>query len=271
MDRSTSFQTPPEVVGVAPAAGQARRLAPLPCSKEVYPVGFRLGEGGEPARPKVACHYLLENMRRAGVRKVYVVLRDGKWDIPAYLGDGHELDLHLAYLMMRLPHGTPFTLDQAHPFVKDARVVFGFPDILFQPDDAFVRLLEKQRRTGADVVLGLFPAHQPHKMDMVEADAEGRVRSIVIKPAETRLKHTWIIAVWTPTFTEFLHTYLKRALEEQPSEGTLSGPEIFVGDVIQAAIDSGVHVASVAFPEGTYVDIGTPQDLRQAVRGAPLH
>ncbi len=269
MDRSISPQTPPEVVGLVPAAGWGRRVAPLPCSKEIYPVGFHTG-GKQKGRPRVAMHYLLENMRRADVQKVYVVLREGKWDIPAYLGDGHELGLHVAYLMMRLPHGTPFTLDQAHPFVQDARVVFGFPDILFQADDAFVRLLEKQRRTGADVVLGLFPAHQPHKMDMVEADAEGRVRSIIIKPAKTLLKRTWIIAVWTPAFTAFMHTYLKHALGEQPPEAPFTEAEVFVGDVIQAAIDSDLHVASVAFPEGSYVDIGTPRDLRRAVRDAPL-
>jgi len=29
-----------EVVGIIPASGRATRIAPLPCSKELYPVGF---------------------------------------------------------------------------------------------------------------------------------------------------------------------------------------------------------------------------------------
>ena len=57
--------------------------------------------------------------------------------------------------------GVPFTLDQAYPFVRDATVAFGFPDIIFDGQDGFVKLLDRQLQTGADVVLGLFPANHP--------------------------------------------------------------------------------------------------------------
>ncbi len=29
-----------DVIGLIPAGGQAKRLSPLPCSKELYPIGF---------------------------------------------------------------------------------------------------------------------------------------------------------------------------------------------------------------------------------------
>jgi glucose-1-phosphate thymidylyltransferase len=141
-----------EVVGIIPAAGQGSRLGRLPCSKEIYPVGFWHGDGEKTGQPKAVCHYLLDRMHLAGVHKVFIIVREGKWDIPAYLGDGYHLGLHLAYLMMRLPYGPPFTLDQAYPFVRDALVVTGFPDLLFQPEDAFVRLLQKQASSGAEPV-----------------------------------------------------------------------------------------------------------------------
>src|SRR4030066_731343 len=173
-------KTKQEVIGVIPAGGKASRIAPLPCSKELYPVGFHsVNESGE-LRPKVVSHYLLEKMRSANITKVFIVLRDGKWDIPAYFGDGKMLDMHLAYLIMDLPYGVPYTLDQAYPFVQDAMIALGFPDIVFHPDDAFVRLLAKQKESNADIVLGLFPASQPHKTDMVELNADGRIRSIQI-------------------------------------------------------------------------------------------
>src|SRR6266852_4220551 len=154
-----------EVVGLLPAGGQATRIAPLPCSKELYPIGFRHVDGGRSVRPKVVCHYLLEKMRLAGISKTYIVLREGKWDIPAYLGDGTMLDMHLAYLLIRQSPGVLYTLDQAYPFVQDALVAFGFPDIIFRSDDAFLRLLARQTATKADLVLGLFPAGQPQKWD----------------------------------------------------------------------------------------------------------
>lgn len=261
-----------EVVGLIPAGGQATRIAPLPCSKELYPVGFRRVDGDNSLRPKAVCHYLLEKMRLANIDRAYIVLREGKWDIPAYLGDGHMLDMHLAYLIMRLPFGAPYTLDQAHPFVHDMLVAFGFPDIIFQPDDAFVHLLNRQAATGADIVLGLFLADQPQKMDMVDLDADGRVRQIVIKPLQTHLRHTWFIAVWTPVFTRFMHEYLA-AVQNVNGQGDdrsdVPGQrELFVGDVIQAAIQNDLRVEAVFFPDGTYLDIGTPDDLVKAVRNA---
>ena len=81
-----------EVIGLIPAGGQASRISPLPCSKELYPIGFRHVDGDHSLRPKVTCHYLLERMRSAGITKAYIVLREGKWDIPAYLRDGAMSD-----------------------------------------------------------------------------------------------------------------------------------------------------------------------------------
>ena len=255
-----------EIIGLVPAGGQAKRIAPLPCSKELYPIGFRpVAEDGS-LRPKVVCHYLLEKMRLAGANKTYIILRQGKWDIPAYLGDGAMLDMHLAYLMMNLPFGTPYTLDKAYPFIQDALIVFGFPDIIFQPEDAFVRLLARQAATKADVVLGLFPADQPQKMDMVDLDEDGRIRQIVIKPRHTHLHDTWIIAVWTPVFTHFMHEYLVAIQTEYGQDnGSSKQRELFVGDVIQAALHTGLQVETVRFPDGHYVDIGTPEDLVKIV------
>ena len=240
-----------DIVGLVPAAGQANRIVPLPCSKELFPIGFRQSKGNRGRRPKAVSHYLLEKMRAAGVRRAYIVLREGKWDIPNYFGDGSALGMHLAYLMMGVPYGPPYTLNQAYPFVENALVVFGFPDILFEPDDAFVQLLARQATTRADLVLGLFRAHNHRDMDMVETASNGSVTSIQIKPSVTRLNNAWIIAVWTPAFTHFMHEYLRRVAPEQGREASASTvvqPELSVGHVIQAAVHERVRVQSVVFP-----------------------
>ncbi|MFP4229387.1 MAG: NDP-sugar synthase [Salinivenus sp.] len=208
----------------------------------------------------MASHYLFEKFQQAGIENVFVVLREGKWDIPSYWGDGHRIGLNIAYLMMRRPYGTPFTLDQAYPFVREQRVAMGFPDILFSPDDAFVQLLHHQDATGADVVLGLFPARAPEKVDMVTLDAKGRPTNIAIKPKETSCTYTWICAVWTPVFTSYLHEFLaERERLGRPEE------ELYVGDVLQQALGDGLAVEAVRFPEGTYADIGTPDTLVQVL------
>jgi glucose-1-phosphate thymidylyltransferase len=254
------------VIGLIPAAGVSARLAPLPCSKELLTVGFLSTPAGP--RPKPVCLYLLERMRRAGIERAYVVLRPGKWDLPAYLGHGGQLGMSLGYLLMDLPHGSPYTLDQAYPFVRGCVVALGLPDIIFEPADAYARLLERQRATGADVVLGLFPNDAPHTADMVATDAAGRVERVEIKPARTELRYSWMIAVWGPRFTEHLHARLAEIERQRADPDPARRPqrEVFVGDVVQSAIAAGLHVDSVAFPEGSALDIGTPENLVCATR-----
>lgn len=261
------MKTGQEIVGLIPAGGKASRLFPLPCSKELYPIGFRSTDMG--LRPKVAGHYLIEKMRNANITKAFIILRDGKWDIPSYFGDGKSLDMHLAYLMMDLPFGVPFTLDQAYPFVENSMIALGFPDMIFHPDDAFVKLRVQQEESGSDIVLGLFPAYQPYKTDMVELDEHGRVRRIHIKPDRTELFYAWEIAFWTPVFSKFMHEYILshkvKYCNNKPCTHKKQ-KELHVGEVIQSAIDNGMRVDAVLFQDGSCLDIGTPEDLMKALQ-----
>lgn len=245
-----------EVIGLLPAGGQATRLSPLPLSKELYPIGFYADLAGQP-KPKVVGHYLLEKMRLAGITQAFLIVRPGKWDILAYFGDGAMLNMHLGYLTVHVPHGVPYTLNQAYPFVKHAIVALGFPDILFQPADAYAQILTRLINGQAEVVLGLFPTQQYWKAGMVEFDSAGYVSRIVEKPQQTDLKYMWAVAVWTPRFSQFLHEYLQTHTPEV---------ELPIGNVIQAGIAAGLRVEAEVFPDGSYLDVGTPEDLAQAIR-----
>jgi glucose-1-phosphate thymidylyltransferase len=247
---------PFSVFGLIPAAGRALRLGPLPCSKEILPIGFRPTPAG-PA-PKVAGHYLLESFAAAGVERVFMVLDESKGDVPRYFGNGALAGVSLAYLMTSGSRSIAHSLDRAFPFVAHGDVVCGFPDVLFTPADAFSRLIERREESGADLVLGLFPARDPRTTDMVELDEEGNVVRLEVRPAATELRFCWLIAAWGPTFTWFVH-HLVEGLPEGERE-------LPIGEVVQAAIDSRLHVEGVPFPEGSYRDIGTPAELAAAVR-----
>jgi glucose-1-phosphate thymidylyltransferase len=249
------------VVGLLPAGGHATRIAPLPCSKELYPIGFRPEEASGEARPKVVSHYLLEKMRFAGITKAYFVLRPGKWDIPAYFGDGSMLNMHLAYLILGCPFGVPFTLDQAYPFVRDVRVAFGFPDILLHAEDVFEKLLARHSESGADLTLGLTPVDQSPRFDKVDVDRNGAVREIHLGLSDTRFRYGWAIAVWNPNFTEFLHEYVKDRVST-----AAEGPELSAGHAIKTALHAGLRMHALSVDEEPYLDIGTPEGLAKAVR-----
>lgn len=253
-----------DVVGLVPAAGRATRIAPLPVSKELLPVGLEPADAAGRRRLRVAAHGLLGAFADSGIRRAIILLGQGKWDIPAFLDDGDGLGVSLAYVTVRDSRGAAFTVDRAHAFTGSSTVALGFPDILFSPSHAYRVLLDRQADRGADVVLGLFPTTTPWKSDMVDRDDDGTVRRIVVKPSATDLTLTWITAVWGPAFSAYLHDFVGREAVDRGR--TSDGREIHIGHVIQAAADTGLTVDSVAFPGGSYRDIGTTDDLATALR-----
>lgn len=259
----------PDVVGLVPAAGRGTRLQPLACSKEIVPIGQVVDRADGATRSKVAIEYLLEKFQTAGIAKTVVVIRDGKWDIPGLLGDGLRFGTALAYVVIPGSMGPPDTIDRAYSFVKPYRVAFGFPDILFEPRNAFAQLIAKQEATGADAVLGLQSIEDRSRWDMVETDESGRVLSIVMKPVETTLEFGWHFAVWTPAFTEFLHQFLRAEQTHQEmhrfaNKANDPGGDLAMGVVFQQALESGLTFSSVKFSESACLDIGNPENLAKA-------
>lgn len=260
----------PNRVGLIPAAGRGTRLGALPFSKEILPVDWDTANGQQ-TRPVAVIEKLIRSLRVAGATRTFVVLRTGKWDIPAYLGDGGPWDMSLGYVMMRHPHGQPFSLDAAYPFLGDATVLLGYPDILIEPEDAHLRVADHLESSSANIVLGLFPVRDPEKTDMVELDSSGSVSRLVVKPADSTLRYTWMVAAWDSSITEFLHRFVLdrvgRGADGDESAFVVDGRELYMGDVFTAAITEGFKVEPVVFDDGRYIDIGTPDDLREVLSG----
>ena len=246
-----------KILGLLPAAGRGKRIGHLPCSKEVYPIGFDDGD----MQPKPACRYLLGSMAHAGVKEAMIITNKHKLDIPAYLGSGNAMGMSFLYMVIEETPGVPFTLDYAFPFLEESTVAFGFPDIVFETEDAFSKLFQRYRATGASAVLGLFPSRCPELVDTVDIDPEGRIRRIRIKDSESKLKYSWAIAVWSYEFTQFLHSYVLAK-----PEATDAGAEIYLGHVFQAAIVEGLAIEGVSVSSAPFHDIGTPKGLFNATK-----
>ena len=248
-----------EIVGLIPAGGIASRLGKIPCSKEVFPLLNHTGE------ISVTSARLIQYFKLAGIFEIYFIIRKGKWDIPDYFGDGKDFGLNFGYLMMNLPFGAPFTINQAFPFVKDKIVALGFPDIVFKPENAFATIEQKLLEGKADIVLGIVPSDQYERSDMVEFDEKGTIREIIIKQDRSDLKYSWFIAMWKPSFTWYMKGYLEKLINISPDGRILlpdgSYREVYVGDVIQSALVNGLQVDYHIFENGKYTDIGTPEEL----------
>lgn len=260
----------PGVVAIIPAAGRARRLYPLPCSKEIFPIGFQQASNPGQWRPKAVTHYLLEHLQEAGIAEAMIVVRRDKTDIAHYLGDGHAFGINLVYRVIDDSTSSPMSIDAVYDYVEQRTVALGFPDILFNPCRAYDQVLMRLSTSPADVVLGLFPAQHPSMVDMVAFDAHGEITTYEIKPKQTALTYQWTLAVWTPRFSAFMHDYIgvghcspQRHVEIHVSA---QKSELYMSDVLCAAQRAGLKVYSVVVSNEPCLDMGTPQTLCEAIK-----
>ena len=247
-------------LALVPAAGFARRLGAEIGTKAAIAIGSRWDhEGGHRiVEPLAGC--LLDSLGRAGIAEGIVLRRAQGWDLAARLAAGTHRGLRLTYLVVPPTRGVPYTLARAAPLARGRVVALGFPDVLFEPRDAFARMLRRQARSGAAVVLGLFPTATPWRTDMVVLDDDGRPLDLVLTPAETTLRFAWLLAVWTPEMTAFLERWV-----ESPAAATIAAVrEPRMGDVVRAALAAGMAIETEAFPEGSFFDVATPEDLAEA-------
>ncbi len=247
-------------IGLLPAAGLGSRLGPIPCSKEIMPLGFRSAarpDGTVDWQPVTAIETHLEALRLAGAERAGIIISGAKPDIMRYLGHGERYGLPLVYLFQEQMRGMPFALDLAAPWLGEATVLFAMPDTLITPPDTMARLAGAHEAAAADVTLGLFATTTPQKFGMVVFDDAGHVAAFVDKPTSTDLTQMWGCAAWSGRFTSFMSRFL-RQLPAGSAECVLS-------DVFQAALQAGLSFAAYARPGGHYHDIGTPASFQAAV------
>ena len=245
-----------EIVALIPAAGVANRFGKLPCSKEVLPIGVQSDGSLSNQKPKVLMSYLVDSLKEASIKKIFIILRKGKWDIPNYFGDGSEHGVNIGYLIQNLPYGVPFTLDQAYPFVKNSLVVLGFADTIYKNSDIFPKLSKRLRQGNSHIVLGLFPADDAGNADRVEIDNVGKIKRVISKPGKSNAQLVWATAIWKPEFTKFMHRYLS-ALNISNLKS-----EIQIGQIVQAAIENEFAVEGIQVSNHPPLDVGNVDSLK---------
>ncbi len=251
------------LIGLIPAAGKGTRLHPLPFSKELYPIGYHevTIDGEQKLRPKVVSQYLVNHMIRMGVEKIIITLGPGKSDIMDYYGSGRTTGVDIVYNFQSVPRGMPYALDLSYSWLKtDDIIVFGMSDTIIEPENSFVNLKAAFEEKKADILLGVFSTNNPAKFGMVDFDiGNGVVKTTIDKPKETQLNYMWGCCLWNYNFASFMHEFLKTLKPQDPKE-------VVFGDVINRAISQGLKVCAQPIASGQYIDIGTIEDLDQALK-----
>ena len=242
-----------ELVGLIPAAGKGLRLG-LPYPKELYPI-IR----GNRYKPVSQC--VLENLTAAGVKHIVLVINETKHQLIGYFGDGHRFGCHISYVVQEqqlannksTSPGLAHALNSAYHLTQGKTVCFGMPDTIMTPPDVFHQVLDGWQPAD-DVGLGLFPITRPEKSAAVQLSGDQRVLRIVDKPKQTNLPLGWACIIWRPVFTEHLNTCLQER-----------GVTDFAA-VMNLGIESGMTFRGVPIEEGSYVDLGTYEDIMELER-----
>jgi glucose-1-phosphate thymidylyltransferase len=233
--------------GIVPAAGAGSRIQPLAFSKELLPVGSRLEDGAE--RPRAVSEYLVERMILGGADRICFVVSPGKSDILEYYG-GRPSRAHLSYTVQPRPAGLCDAIFRAVPLIRpDDHVLVGLPDTVWFPEDAL-------RALGDDPLsFLLFPVDRPERFDAVLTDPAGGVREVRVKQDDPGTNWVWGAFKLTGAALHELHD-LWRARECRDE---------YFGTLVNAWLAHGGHAVGVRAGE-TYVDVGTVQGYREAIR-----
>lgn len=245
------------LIAIIPAAGKAKRLSPLPFSKELYPVGAD-NSNQEKAVPRVISSFLLENLVYAGISNIHFVIRPEKNDIIKYYKGGRDYNCNITYHIADYEYGVPFSINQVYPFIKNNSVAFGFPDIYIKPLNIFDRLKKKFiQNKKADVLLGLVQIHNYRIWDMVDIEEDNKIKTFVFNSENGKnLKYGWAVAMWRPSFSEYLNDFVNQQIQSSLVED-LDRNEYSIGFVFQKAIDDGLSVFGESFIDAVCIDAGT--------------
>ena len=242
-----------EFVGLIPAAGKGIRLG-LPYPKELYPV---IQEN----RYKPISQFVLNNLTYAGLKHIVFVINETKHQLIGYFGNGQRFGCEISYVVQEhirtasnsTSPGLAHALDSAYHLINGKTVFFGMADTIMRPNNVFSYAFQKASPKD-DVILVLFDTERPEKFGMVQTDEDGRVIEIVDKPQKTNLTRMWGCIIWRPRFTQYLH--------ENIHEKKISD----FAQIMNNAIQEGFHFRGVHIEDGTYIDLGTYDEIMEMDR-----
>lgn len=243
-----------ELIGLIPAAGKGVRLG-LPYPKELYPVI-------RDNRYKPIAQFVLDNLTTAGLRHVVFVINETKHQLIGFFGNGQRFGCHISYVVQEPNNdaggkstspGLAHALDSAYHLTRGKTVFFGMADTIMLPRDVFTRAYAAARPED-DVILVLFTTERPEKFGMVRLDGDQRVLEIVDKPQKTDLTEMWGCILWRPRFTEHLHDCVS---QQGISDFAL---------IMNSAISDGMRFRGLHVTDGTYIDLGTYEEIMEMDR-----
>jgi glucose-1-phosphate thymidylyltransferase len=231
--------------GLLLSGGSGTRLRPLTHSgpKQLIPVAN-----------KPVLIYALEDLRKAGITEVGVILGlNGREQVIERIGDGSAYGVNVTYIDQGAPLGIAHAVACAEDFLaNDPFVVYLGDNILRH---GIAPLVAEYDKGQCDAVIALQRVPDPHRYGVAEVDRDGRLIQLVEKPQEPKSD---LALVGVYLFTSPIFDAIRQI---EPSWRN----ELEITDAIQRLIDTR-YVVKHHVIQGWWKDTGMPEDILEVNR-----
>ena len=231
--------------GIILAGGAGNRL---------YPMTSAINKQLLPVYDKPMVYYPLSTLMLAGIRDILIITTaEARPLFERLLGDGGPLGLNLAYAVQERPNGLPEAFIVGRGFLDGGSCAMILGDNIFH-GQAFAERLRQAvgRHRGATVFA--YPVSDPRRFGVVGWDEDGRVASLVEKPADPPSN-------WALTGLYFFdHRVSAIAAGLKPS----ARGELEIVDLMGDYLERGELAVEKLEGDYTWLDTGTQESLLQA-------
>lgn len=235
--------------GLVLSGGKGTRLRPFTFTgaKQLVPIAN-----------KPVLFYVIEDLVRAGVAEIAVIVGETGDQIRAAVGDGSRFGARITFIDQPQPLGLAHAVIIAEAWLGQDPFVMYLGDNFLR--DGIGGLVEEFVAAGANAQILLTRVEQPEQFGVAVIE-DGRVRQLVEKPppppeGEAPLSDMALMGIYM-----FDHHILEAARSIAPSQRG----ELEITDAIQWLIDRGYSVRPRIL-EGWWIDTGKVIDLLEANR-----
>ncbi|MEM2842018.1 MAG: nucleotidyltransferase family protein, partial [Thermoproteota archaeon] len=193
--------------------------------------------------------YSIEQMKVAGISKVYIVVGYRKEAVIDYIGNGKRYGIDIAYVYQEERRGNADAVLCVEPFVDSTFcVVFG--DDYLEPKTALKTLIDFHLSHEGDGAIGVIPTEDARTTSVVKTDQNNRILDIVEKP-DTAKFWTNLGSNGTHVFEPIVFDYIRKT---PPGLGN----EIYLSDTVKTMVKDGRTVYAVINAD-FHLDIGVKE------------
>ncbi|MHA1272005.1 MAG: bifunctional sugar-1-phosphate nucleotidylyltransferase/acetyltransferase [Promethearchaeota archaeon] len=154
------------------AAGEGNRLKPITSTRPKPMI---------PIAGKPLLEHTINGLKKAGIKKILLIVGYRKDVIQNYFKDGKDLGLEIEYAVQKEYLGTAHATNYARDFVNNDPFLLMYGDLLID-NKIFSDIIKKFNETPVDGVISLKEVENPHAYGIITLNNDGFVEKITEKP-----------------------------------------------------------------------------------------